>query len=223
MDGNRFDSLTRALGAGRSRRGVLKGLGAAALGAAGLSRLGEAEAAACRKPSTRCGKGKTAICTNLGSDVTNCGACGHVCSAVDACTEGICGCTPATTCAGGQNCSTASDGCGGTISCGTCTAPANASATCTSGTCGFTCNSGYQPDGNGGCAAICPDPSVNSTYGQTCNDALQTCTAQGITLSAQCADSSGYNYVSTSITVNSCQAQGYVISNCNGILTCGNC
>ena len=45
MDGNRFDSLTRALGSGRSRRGMLKGLGAAALGAVGLSRIGAAGAA----------------------------------------------------------------------------------------------------------------------------------------------------------------------------------
>jgi hypothetical protein len=49
MDGTRFDSLTRALGAGRSRRSIVKslgkGLGAAAVGAVGLSRLGTTEAA----------------------------------------------------------------------------------------------------------------------------------------------------------------------------------
>lgn len=40
MDGNRFDDLTRAFGAGRTRRGVLKGIGAAALSAVGITRLG---------------------------------------------------------------------------------------------------------------------------------------------------------------------------------------
>jgi hypothetical protein len=50
MDGNRFDELTRALGSGRSRRGILKGLGASALAAAGVGRLA-APAAARRKRS----------------------------------------------------------------------------------------------------------------------------------------------------------------------------
>jgi hypothetical protein len=45
MDGNRFDEMTRTLGQRRSRRGVLKALGAAAFGAVGLARSGAAEAA----------------------------------------------------------------------------------------------------------------------------------------------------------------------------------
>ena len=63
MDGDRFDALTRALGAGRSRRGVLKGLGAAALGAVGLARLDKAGAAASN--------------ANLGNSV-----CAHWCTSV---------------------------------------------------------------------------------------------------------------------------------------------
>ncbi|MGI8476774.1 MAG: hypothetical protein ACR2OO_10435, partial [Thermomicrobiales bacterium] len=115
--------------------------------------------------------------------VANCGSCGTVCPG-DACTPAQCSggacnrtssctgsqtcggggvadqcgsCTPATTCPGGQNCGTAPDGCGSTVSCGTCTAPANATATCTSGTCGFTCSAGFQPNTAGdGCDAIPP-------------------------------------------------------------------
>jgi hypothetical protein len=40
MDGSRFDALARGLAQGRSRRSVLKGVGAATLGALGLARFG---------------------------------------------------------------------------------------------------------------------------------------------------------------------------------------
>ena len=63
MDGDRFDALTRALGAGRSRRGVLRGLGAAALGVVGLSRVGATRAASSN--------------ANLGNSV-----CAHWCTSV---------------------------------------------------------------------------------------------------------------------------------------------
>ena len=44
MDAARFDSLARGLAAGRTRRGLIRGLGAAALGGLGLARLGGAAA-----------------------------------------------------------------------------------------------------------------------------------------------------------------------------------
>jgi hypothetical protein len=57
MDGNRFDDLTKALAAGASRRGVLRGLAAAAAGA-GLTLLGRRGAeAACRNFSRPCEEG----------------------------------------------------------------------------------------------------------------------------------------------------------------------
>jgi len=57
MDGNRFDELTRGLANLKSRRGVLKTMSAAALGAVGLSRSGLVEATTdkvriCHKPGT---------------------------------------------------------------------------------------------------------------------------------------------------------------------------
>ena len=44
MDGHRFDRIARGLAAGRTRRGIVKGLGAAALGGLGLARPGGAAA-----------------------------------------------------------------------------------------------------------------------------------------------------------------------------------
>lgn len=55
MDGNRFDTLTRSLAHLRSRRGVLRALGAAVAGAIGLDASGVA-AATCRKGGQICRK-----------------------------------------------------------------------------------------------------------------------------------------------------------------------
>src|SRR4051812_2899491 len=57
MDGNRFDELIRGLASSRSRRGVLKTMSAAALGAVGLGRTTLVDAAndkvtICHKPDT---------------------------------------------------------------------------------------------------------------------------------------------------------------------------
>jgi MYXO-CTERM domain-containing protein len=49
---------------------------------------------------------------------------------------GVVACTPAKTCASGQNCDTAPDGCGGTITCGTCTAPLTCGGRGAPGKCG---------------------------------------------------------------------------------------
>src|SRR5215211_2747902 len=93
MDSNRFDDLTRTLGGGQSRRRMLKVLGGAALAAAGLTRIDGAEAAACKSPNVRCGKGKDAVCVDPASfatDVANCGACGNVCADGEICCGGGC-------------------------------------------------------------------------------------------------------------------------------------
>jgi len=213
MDGDRFDSLTRALGSGRSRRGMLKTLGAAALGAAGVSRLGAAVAkngsfdnsacvnfcnAAFRKGSARSacqhagahGTGPCAACeasivnycsgtcTNVSTDATNCGACGHVCPS-DACNAaicdaGVCGTTPAKH--GGQ-CAPAPDLCTNVSTC-------DASGDCVAGgavTCddANACIHATCDPTSGGCVNTEIDCSALSTECSlgTCDVATGTCVA----------------------------------------------
>jgi hypothetical protein len=160
MDGDGFDELTKGLAtAGTSRRRVLKGLGGLAAGLLGLAAVAEAEAAACKGPNAVCGKGKTAFCTNLSSDVSNCGACGNACPApadgVATCIAGACGAacnvTGFTYC-GGEcvdlggdvgNCGACGTACGGATDC---TAPI-----CTNGVCGTTpINEGGSCDNGAG-------------------------------------------------------------------------
>lgn len=181
MDPNRFDAITRTLGTERSRRGVLKTLGAAALGALGVVGLSRADAA----PS-----GKVLVCHHTGSASNP-----YVLISVSA------NAAPSFAARGDTvNPDLTSDpnNCGG---CGIiCT------GTCTAGQC------------------ECPNPGPGSTYSNYCdpNPSL-SCTNGVTTLTADCLPNGGPPTNETSIVVNSCASANYVISNCNGILTCGNC
>lgn len=138
MDGDRFDALARAVGGGRSRRGLLKALGAAALGAAGLNR--EAEAASCTKAGQACGSTKPACCK--GTTCAN-GYCLAVCTPnCDGKTCGPNGCGGSCgACSSGQSC------CGD----GTC---ADLTTTSNCGACGHACKAG-QGCVNGKCVKGC--------------------------------------------------------------------
>ena len=68
----------------------------------------------------------------------------------------------------------------------------------------------------------CPEPGAGSTYDATCYNESLTCGPEGNILSADCEDALG-DPSQTSINVNSCAAQNYVIANCNATLTCGGC
>src|SRR5215208_379877 len=105
MDGHRFDRIARGLAAGRTRRGIVKGLGAAALGGLGLARPGGAGADnACKPAGKRCNQ--TAQC----------------CAGL-LCTGGACAPPPTTTtttttttlapCVGNTPCTTGADCCSG--------------------------------------------------------------------------------------------------------------
>lgn len=166
MDGNRFDSLARTLGSGRSRRGVLKGLGAAALGAAGLSRFGQTKAA--NLGNSPCAH----FCVTLYPPGPDRGAC------IEAAAQGngicpTCAANATNVCrtdTGTIYCPDFSSDPGNCGGCGkVCAQPANGSSTCSGGGCVVTCNTGYQPDGNGGCVStICPNgvcPSILSPNG----------------------------------------------------------
>jgi hypothetical protein len=114
MDGNRFDALTRSLAAPRTRRGVLKTLGAgiaAGLGALGLGNAGAA-------PGGQ-GKGK-------GPQPGRCGLDGQPCKwnrqccefAGLVCLDGACGCPEGETLCGGT-CRSSEGLCGGCQICAT--------------------------------------------------------------------------------------------------------
>jgi hypothetical protein len=151
MDGTRFDALAKGLASARSRRGVVKGLGAALLGAAGLARFGGAEAKpACRGAGHPC-EGNQTCCGDLVCVASGPGAakrCTASCSDEQVMFKGAC-CTPATTCPDGA-CGSISDGCGGTLNCS-----CGGGNTC----CGNNCiDTASDPSNCGGCGSdhVCP-------------------------------------------------------------------
>lgn len=186
MDGDRFDSLTRAFGSGRSRRGLLKALGVSALGAAGLSRLGSAEAKgsnrACAQfcadalgagtfaafQCTTDGARRQGPCMACGNDINRLcnGTCVDLTSDVNNC--GSCGnagagdACNAPACAGGACGTTPLTGAACTINGhpGACSSGACvANPVCTTiATCATSadCGSG-QSCQNGACFTACPD------------------------------------------------------------------
>jgi hypothetical protein len=130
MDANRFDDLTRALARGTSRRQALKVLGGGLL-------------AALVPGSVFAAKGGNSTCAKFCADTFGADTpAAKQCTSEAAKGRGLCySCGPASNNQGalcGQTCCT--------------TSVANATATCNSGTCGFTCNAGYQPC-NGTCIA----------------------------------------------------------------------
>ena len=141
MDGDRFDRFTKGLGEERSRRDLLKLLGAATLGAAGLAGIRRGAEAA---PPPRVGvchltgnanmpysyimvspsmasslekRGDT-VNPDFSSDADHCGSCGHSCW-----DEWM---------------------------------PDHAYAVCDQGSCTYACDDGYYDDGYGNCITDSP-------------------------------------------------------------------
>ncbi len=139
MDRNRFDDLTRTLGARSNRRSVVKSFGAAALGAAGVIGLRGAVGAAPAAKTTIC-HWDAVLATYQQLSVTAKDLKGHAKHGHDILAPDFT--SPAT--------------------CGTCTTtcpdPTNGTATCTNGGCGVSCDDGYEPDGSGGCQAASTPP-----------------------------------------------------------------
>lgn len=113
MDNMRFDALARSLGAGRSRREVIRGIGGAVAGAIGLSVLGEAGVSA--RGNSACAQ----YCADVfGADTPEAGACTREAAhgagpcfecgpAAPAGSRTICGqtcCGPDEICRGGTTC-----------------------------------------------------------------------------------------------------------------------
>jgi len=170
MDPNRFDALTRARGEARSRRGMLKTLGAAALGALGLAGArggadaapggNSAAAAFCHTLFSGSAAGQ---CTSEAAQGTgpyvDCAGnpanyCNGTCCPADAtCQGGACVCAPFhSLCQGtaGSNCCPT----GGCAADGTCTClPDGANCSYFFGTCSQCCSHGVLCDNGCTCHA----------------------------------------------------------------------
>lgn len=119
----------------------------------------------CCPPSTPNLCGDPGVCTNLSNDADNCGKCGHVCPAGQACLSGRCEC-PVTE----QQCGTNENGdpicCAPGLECcdGQCVNTQTTAANC--GGCGVNCGSGSCLQGHCQCppgsncgAGCCSDPT----------------------------------------------------------------
>lgn len=157
MDAATFDRLARTL----SRRGTLSGLlaGLAAPLLPGVATHAKKKKKKCPTGQLTCkikkGKKKKKVCVDGQTDAANCGACGAICPAGQACCAGACVNTrdAAANCGACGNVCTLPQTCGGDGKPGVCG--------CTPTTCeskGKNC--GEIPDGCGGtlnCGATCPN------------------------------------------------------------------
>ncbi len=106
MDHGRFDSFTRALARPKTRRGLLGGLAALAVGARASSAQSDCPIPGQtrnRKGDCTCPAGQGDVCpevgcTNRRSDPSNCGACGNACEFGEVCRKGECRCPSGVTC-----------------------------------------------------------------------------------------------------------------------------
>ena len=200
MDQQRFDELVRNLGAGNSRRTVLKGLLAGAVGGA-LSLVGGGGAFAKQDDSKNDDKNNRGHskkpdccperapdlcdlqCVDTDSDPRNCGVCGHDCGPNGVCVHGRCTCNPDRHACEhqGVTCGPVSDGCGGTIDCGSC----SSGETCHAGQCVSNCPTGTI-DCNSTCVNEMTDINNCGACGNQCSSG-QACVG-GTCTSPNCDD-----------------------------------
>lgn len=103
-------------------------------------------------------------CVGSQTDPNNCGTCGHVCPASNACVNGVCTCTGSLT--DPNNCG----------ACGhVCPGASNATATCSNGVCGLVCNPGYTS-----CGGQCVDTQTDSA---NCGSCGYDCSTEGAAFS----------------------------------------
>ena len=230
MDGDRFDAMTRALGASRSRRGFLRTLaGGLAAAVTGAAHPVTGEAAGCGKAGERCGCCKSGLTCTGGTCCPNDRVCnGACCPSGHTCQNGTCvrsgsgdgspgGC-PAGQAKCGRSCvdiTTGVTNCGG---CGlVCPVSTNRCqvAVCANGVCGFApVNEGQTcpGDGNlcfgrfvcdqGSCVGIAP---VGCAASDDCHVAGECIPATGLCSNPNAPDETSCNDSNLCTEGDSCQ------------------
>ncbi len=204
MDQQRFDELVRNLGASNSRRTVLKGLLAGAVGGA-ISLVGGGGAFAKQDDSKKdkkdnkghskkpdcCPESFPSLCdlqcVDTDTDPRNCGVCGNDCGANGACVNGVCTCTDGTTQCNGTCVDTSSDA----NNCGACGNVCAADQTCQGGQCVSTGCTGGLTDCNGTCVDLISNMNNCGTCGHACGECFQACAASACVPSAAGTTCSG--------------------------------
>ena len=172
------------------------------------------------------------LCTNLGTNPSDCGRCGHECAAMKTCVNGACcgsvgyicetnqsGCCSGLTCSNGQVCAAPS-------ACGTCESP---TSTC----CGTTCvDTQTDNDNCGGCAGaegvpcpsgleVCCGGSCIPEDASNCGTCGVACTT-GIT-PACCNEAGASSCTDTSSDPNNCGSCGHICPSATPACTAGKC
>lgn len=234
MDGQRFDEITKALAAGASRRRIIQGIAAGALGAAfGLRRAAPGDAAGpCRQLGEACKPGPTGI--ELGSCCAtnaNGGASNLFCQKVAEtgadrceCTTGFVRCNGACvsiSCPGGASLNTTTCTCecpdSAPLCNGACvpnTCPAGSGQVFNTSTCACECPS-TAPEACGGvCLAPCPSGQVRNATTCACECGPNTVLCNGACVSDACPAGSGQVFNTTSC---SCVCPASTPDSCGGI------
>ncbi len=147
--------------------------------------------------SSCCADPSGEVCTNVGSDVNNCGGCNVVCAAGDVCSSGVCTCPIA----GDTNCNgTCTDLRNDPNNCGAC---GNVCAT------GTTCNAGAcSPITGGPCGVIRGDPNAGTAVcGGACPVEFPFCGWVQGTTSGECKCVDTMCGQSTACTTSQCPGQ----------------
>ncbi len=183
----------------------------------------EFDAGACAPGYAHCGGGTDRGCETPIDTMTNCGACGTVCSGsapycggsgqAYSCTSGCMGSTPTpcgTSCvdttSDSQNCKTCGNACATTV--------ANATATCVNGACSFSCKPGYSPCA-GGCANFSGDGNNCGACGNACGPGA-TCSGGACVCNTGtgCNGCCNGNKCETAVSASSCGKGGATCAAC---------